>query len=93
MDFNLSEEHLQVVKVVRDYEYGRMMTLKVGWMKKQGIRNTKETSLLKWYATDVSFEAANEAHSDPRRVRLQRRIRCGTLYAQQPRCSHIRRHE
>lgn len=61
MDFNLSEEHLQVVKVVRDYEYGRMMTLKVGWMKNQGIRNTKETSLLKWYATDVSFEAANEA--------------------------------
>lgn len=51
----------KIARMVRDYEYGRLMTLKVGWMKNQGIRNTKETSLLKWFATDASFEAANEA--------------------------------
>jgi alkylation response protein AidB-like acyl-CoA dehydrogenase len=26
-----------------------------------GQRNTRETSLMKWYATDASFEAANDA--------------------------------
>ena len=51
----------KIARMVRDYEYGRLMTLKVGWMKNMGIRNTQETSLLKWFATDASFEAANEA--------------------------------
>lgn len=51
----------KIARMVRDYEYGRLMTLKVGWMKNEGIRNTKETSLLKWFATDASFDAANEA--------------------------------
>jgi alkylation response protein AidB-like acyl-CoA dehydrogenase len=51
----------KIARMARDYEYGRLMALKVGWMKNQGIRNTRETSLLKWFATDASFEAANEA--------------------------------
>lgn len=51
----------KIARMVRDYEYGKLMLLKVGWMKNQGLRNTKETSLLKWFATDASFEAANEA--------------------------------
>ena len=51
----------KIARMVRDYEYGKLMCLKVGWMKNQGIRNTRETSLLKWFATDASFEAANEA--------------------------------
>jgi len=45
----------------RDYELGRLQYLKVGWMKNNGLRNTKETSMLKWFATDASFAAANEA--------------------------------
>src|SRR5260221_11168131 len=40
---------------------GSLQYLQVGWKKNQGIRNTRETSLLKWFATDASFEAANEA--------------------------------
>ena len=51
----------KIARMARDYEYGRLMTLKVGWLKNMGIRNTKETSLLKWFATDQSFEAAHEA--------------------------------
>lgn len=35
--------------------------LKAGWMKNQGIRNTQQTSLAKWYATDQSVQAALEA--------------------------------
>ncbi len=51
----------KIARMARDYEYGRLMMLKVGWMKNTGLRNTRETSLLKWFATDASFEAANEA--------------------------------
>ncbi len=51
----------KIARMVRDYEYGRLMMLKVGWMKNMGLRNTQATSLLKWFATDQSFEAAHEA--------------------------------
>lgn len=43
------------------YENARLQMLRVGWMKNQGIRNTRETSLFKWYATDQSVQAALEA--------------------------------
>ena len=51
----------KIARMVRDYEIGRLLYLKAGWMKNMGLRNTKETSLLKWFATDTSFEAAHEA--------------------------------
>lgn len=51
----------KIARMVRDYELGRLQYLKVGWMKNQGLRNSRETSLLKWFATDASFEAASEA--------------------------------
>ncbi len=43
------------------YDISRMLYLKAGWMKNQGLRNTRETSMAKWYATDQSFQAAHEA--------------------------------
>lgn len=51
----------KIARIVRDYEMGRLLYLRAGWLKNQGVRNTKETSLCKWFATDASFEAANEA--------------------------------
>lgn len=51
----------KIARMARDYEIGRLMYFKVGWMKNRGLRNTREVSLLKWFATDASFEAANEA--------------------------------
>ena len=51
----------KIAHMTRDYEIGRLLLLKAGWLKNQGIRNTQETSLLKWFATDQSFEAANQA--------------------------------
>jgi alkylation response protein AidB-like acyl-CoA dehydrogenase len=51
----------KIARMTRDYEIGRLMYFKAGWMKNQGLRNTRETSLLKWFATDASFEAAHEA--------------------------------
>ena len=32
-----------------------------GWLKNQGLRNTRETSLAKWYACDHSVQAALDA--------------------------------
>jgi|Deesub1362A_J573_1020465.scaffolds.fasta_scaffold05351_3 alkylation response protein AidB-like acyl-CoA dehydrogenase len=43
------------------YETSRLLYLRAGWLKNQGKRNTRETSLAKWFATDMSFQAASEA--------------------------------
>jgi alkylation response protein AidB-like acyl-CoA dehydrogenase len=51
----------KIAFMVQKYEIGRLLYLRAGWMKNMGLRNTRETSLMKWYATDASFEAANEA--------------------------------
>jgi alkylation response protein AidB-like acyl-CoA dehydrogenase len=51
----------KIANMVQSYEMSRLLYLRAGWMKNQGIRNSRETSLAKWYATDASFEAASEA--------------------------------
>jgi glutaryl-CoA dehydrogenase (non-decarboxylating) len=51
----------KIAKMVQSYEMARLLYLRAGWMKNQGVRNTRETSLAKWFATDASFEAASEA--------------------------------
>lgn len=40
---------------------GELMVHKVGWMKNKGIRNTRETSMAKWYCTDAANTTANDA--------------------------------
>jgi glutaryl-CoA dehydrogenase (non-decarboxylating) len=45
----------------RDYEIARLLTMQAGWLKNQGIRNTQQTSLAKWFATEASFTAASNA--------------------------------
>jgi len=51
----------KIARMARDYELARLMYFKVGWLKNEGQRNTRETSLLKWFATEAAFQAANEA--------------------------------
>lgn len=43
------------------YENAWLQMMRVGWMKNEALRNTRETSLFKWYATDMSVQAALEA--------------------------------
>jgi alkylation response protein AidB-like acyl-CoA dehydrogenase len=43
------------------YENSRLLMLRAGWLKNIGERNTRETSQLKWYATDHSVKAGLEA--------------------------------
>jgi alkylation response protein AidB-like acyl-CoA dehydrogenase len=51
----------KIAYMVQSYEVSRLLYLRAGWMKNKGLRNTRETSLAKWYATDASFEAASQA--------------------------------
>jgi glutaryl-CoA dehydrogenase (non-decarboxylating) len=79
----------KIAKMVQSYEMARLLYLKAGWMKNQGYRNTRETSLAKWFATDASFDAASEAiqihgaygYSDEYDVeRYLRNARGGVIY-------------
>lgn len=51
----------KIAGMARDYEIGRLLYLKAGWLKNKGERNTYETSLAKQFATDASFAAGSEA--------------------------------
>jgi alkylation response protein AidB-like acyl-CoA dehydrogenase len=57
--FQLIQQKLAVM--VQSYEAARLLYLRAGEMKNAGLRNTRETSLAKWFATDASFAAASEA--------------------------------
>ncbi len=51
----------KIARMARDYEIARLLYLKAGWMKNEGVRNTFETSIAKHFATEASFHAASEA--------------------------------
>jgi alkylation response protein AidB-like acyl-CoA dehydrogenase len=51
----------KIARMAQSYEAARLLYWQAGWMKNQGRRNTRETSLAKWFATDASVEAALEA--------------------------------
>jgi len=51
----------KIARMALDYEAARLLYLQAGWAKNHGVRNTRQTSAAKWYATDASFAAANEA--------------------------------
>lgn len=50
-----------IAKMVLGLETSRLLVYKAGSLKNEGKRSTKETSLAKWYATDVAFQSANDA--------------------------------
>ncbi len=43
------------------YDAASLLCYRAGWLKNQGVRNTRETGMAKWYATDASVKAALEA--------------------------------
>jgi glutaryl-CoA dehydrogenase (non-decarboxylating) len=43
------------------YDAAQLLYLRAGWLKNTGQRNTRETGMAKWYATDASVQAALEA--------------------------------
>lgn len=50
-----------IARMEADYQISRLLWLRAGWLKNAGRRNTRETSLAKWYATVASERAASDA--------------------------------
>jgi glutaryl-CoA dehydrogenase (non-decarboxylating) len=50
-----------IANMAKGTEIGRLLVWRAGWLKNQGLRNTRETSLAKWHATDHSVQAALDA--------------------------------
>lgn len=58
-DHQLVKEMLS--QMVSDYDAARLLWLRAGWLKNEGRRNNRETSLAKWFATVASERAASDA--------------------------------
>ncbi len=50
-----------IAKMVAGYETSRLLTLQAAELKNRGLRNTRETSLMKWYACDAALQSADDA--------------------------------
>ncbi len=50
-----------IAHMQQSIDIGELLVWKAGWLKNQGIRNTRETSMAKWYCTDAARRAADDA--------------------------------
>ncbi len=50
-----------IASMVLGYETSKLLVMQAAWMKDEGKRSTRETSLAKWHATESAFEAAHLA--------------------------------
>jgi glutaryl-CoA dehydrogenase (non-decarboxylating) len=50
-----------IAKMVAGHEASELLVYKAAELKNRGLRNTKETSLAKWFATDAALQAADDA--------------------------------
>ena len=57
--FQLIQEHLALMQA--GYDQSQLLVYRAGWLKNQGIENTRETSMAKWQATNHASDAANRA--------------------------------
>jgi len=50
-----------IAEMVRGLETSRLLVYQAAWLKNLGVRNTRETSLAKWHATECALQATNAA--------------------------------
>ena len=50
-----------IAEMVLAYETSKLLVMQAAWLKDRGVRNTRETSLAKWHATESAFRAAHLA--------------------------------
>lgn len=50
-----------IARMVKGRDAASLLTYKAAWMKNQGLRNTRETALAKWFATEAAWKAADDA--------------------------------
>ncbi|HKZ22639.1 MAG TPA: acyl-CoA dehydrogenase family protein [candidate division Zixibacteria bacterium] len=47
--------------MVSGFEASQLLWIRAGWLKNQGLSNSKETALAKWFACDAAEKAASDA--------------------------------
>lgn len=50
-----------IAKMEAGFQTSQLLVYRSGFLKNQGVRNTRETSLAKWIACDVAFQSACDA--------------------------------
>ncbi|MEA2585290.1 MAG: hypothetical protein QOF33_3375 [Thermomicrobiales bacterium] len=50
-----------IARMALGYETSWLLTTKAAELKNRGIRNTRETSMMKWHACDVALQSADDA--------------------------------
>jgi len=50
-----------LANMAQSIDIGQLLVWKAGWLKNQGVRNTRETSMAKWYCTEAARRAADDA--------------------------------
>ncbi|CAN5808431.1 acyl-CoA dehydrogenase family protein [soil metagenome] len=50
-----------IAKMAAGYDSSYLLTMKAAELKNRGIRNTRETSMMKWYGCDVALQSADDA--------------------------------
>jgi len=50
-----------IAEMAKDLDVSRLLWQRVGWMKNEGLRCTREVALAKWYAADAAVRAADHA--------------------------------
>jgi glutaryl-CoA dehydrogenase (non-decarboxylating) len=50
-----------IAKMVAGYDASWLLTMRAADLKNRGIRNTRETSMMKWFACDAAIQAADDA--------------------------------
>ena len=58
-DYQLVQQML--ANMQQSIDAGQLLVWKAGWLKNQGKRNTRETSMAKWFCTDAANRCANDA--------------------------------
>ncbi len=50
-----------IAKMEAGLQTSELLVYRSGWLKNKEVRNTRETSLAKWIASDVAFQSASDA--------------------------------
>ncbi len=58
-DYQLVQQ--MIANMQQSLDIGQLLVWKAGWLKNQGQRNTRATSMAKWYCTEAANRAANDA--------------------------------
>jgi glutaryl-CoA dehydrogenase (non-decarboxylating) len=58
-DYQLVQQ--MIANMQQSLDIAQLLVWKAGWLKNQGVRNTRETSMAKWYCTEAARQAADDA--------------------------------